>query len=89
MYIQVPGNMNIEYNENIQNYPKNNEEDYGEGLYKNTRNQFIKKVYSILTIQLVATSIVTAIAMQVPSILAFQIQNPAVFYLNLFVMLGI
>ena len=88
MYIQVPGNMNIEYN-SILNYPKNYEEDYGEGLYKNSRNQFIRKIYTIVTIQLIATSIMTAFAMKDPSFLSFQLQNPELFFINMFIMIGI
>ena len=46
-------------------------------IYKNSRKQFIQKVYFIVSIQLILTAIVTTIAMQVPAFLEFQMKNIA------------
>ena len=48
------------------------EDNFNDSLLKNSRNNFIQKVYSIVTVQLIATGILTAIAVYNPSFRDFQ-----------------
>jgi len=49
----------------------------------NSRNNFIKKVYSILTMQLLTTVLMTYASMRSYNFLVFQIENIGLFYIAL------
>mmetsp|Transcript_118425 Transcript_118425/g.166480 ORF Transcript_118425/g.166480 Transcript_118425/m.166480 type:complete len:175 (+) Transcript_118425:119-643(+) len=54
-----------------------------------TRNGFIRKVYSILTCQMIITCLMCAISMTNTSYLLFQLNNPGLFYFSIFLSIAI
>jgi len=87
-YYNAPLN-NDNDNTNFQQVPISDDLEANQGIKFDYQQQmrlgFIKKVYGVLSTQLLVTFLICLISMSFPAFAKFQIQNPAIIYFTMFV----